>query len=56
MEHHDLNQVSKVKVIKNTTTITEANDMYFGGVCVTGYESELFSYGDKRRGDANWKN
>ena len=41
--------------LKNTTT-TEANDMYFGGVCVTGYESELFSYGDKRRGDAKWKN
>ena len=45
-----------VKVnIKNTTT-TQANDMYFGGVCVTGYDSELFSHGDKRRGDANWKN
>ena len=41
--------------IKNTTT-TQANDMYFGGVCVTGYDSELFSHGDKRRGDANWKN
>ena len=41
--------------LKNTTT-TEANDMYFGGVCVTGYQSELFSYGDKRRGDAKWKN
>ena len=42
--------------IKENTTITDSFDMYFGGVCVTGYDSELFSHGDKRRGDANWKN
>ena len=45
-----------VKVNIKNTTITQENDMYFGGVCVTGFDSELFSYGDKRRGDANWKN
>ena len=45
-----------VKVNINNSTTTQANDMYFGGVCVTGYDSELFSHGDKRRGDANWKN
>ena len=45
-----------VKNISNNLTVTEPNDMYFGGVCVTGIDAELFTYGDKRRGDATWKN
>tara|TARA_Y100001970_G_scaffold173054_1_gene211489 strand:+ start:1737 stop:3161 length:1425 start_codon:yes stop_codon:yes gene_type:complete len=35
-------------------TITESNDMYFGGVCVSGFNNEVFSHGDKRRGDTSW--
>ena len=45
-----------VKNISDNLTVTEPNDMYFGGVCVTGIDAELFTYGDKRRGDATWKN
>jgi hypothetical protein len=30
-------------------------DMYFGGVCVTGSNDDIFSYGDKRRGNTSWK-
>lgn len=36
--------------------ITDIYDMYFGGVCVSGMYNNLFSYGDKRRGDTSWKN
>ena len=36
------------------TTITDEYDMYFGGVCVSGLNNGVFSYGDKRRGDTNW--
>ena len=28
--------------------------MYFGGVCVTGLEEQLFDKGDPRRGDSAW--
>ncbi len=42
--------------LPDNITITESNDMYFGGVCVTGNKSELFTHGDKRRGDATWIN
>ena len=42
--------------LPDNITITQPNDMYFGGVCVTGNKSELFTYGDKRRGDATWIN
>ena len=41
--------------LKNTTT-TEANDMYFGGVCVSGLYNDVFSIGDKRIGNVCWKN
>jgi gamma-glutamyltranspeptidase/glutathione hydrolase len=37
-------------------TITEEYDMYFGGVCVSGLNSGVFSFGDKRRGDTSWVN
>ena len=37
-------------------TITEEYDMYFGGVCVSGLNKDVFSHGDKRRGDTSWKN
>ncbi len=37
-------------------TITEEYDMYFGGVCVSGLNSGVFSHGDKRRGDTSWIN
>jgi hypothetical protein len=30
--------------------------MYFGGVCVSGLNKNVFSFGDKRRGDTNWLN
>ena len=37
-------------------TYTKPYDMYFGGVCMTGLDSDnnLFSKGDKRRGDISW--
>tara|TARA_Y100001978_G_scaffold29585_1_gene25350 strand:- start:1733 stop:2686 length:954 start_codon:yes stop_codon:yes gene_type:complete len=35
-------------------TITESYDMYFGGVCVSGFNNKVFSHGDKRRGDTSW--
>ena len=35
---------------------TNKNDMYFGGVCVTGLEEQLFAKGDPRRGDSAWTN
>ena len=37
-------------------TITKEYDMYFGGVCVAGYKNNVFSFGDKRRGDTSWVN
>ena len=37
-------------------TITKEYDMYFGGVCVSGYKNNVFSFGDKRRGDTSWVN
>ena len=37
-------------------TFTNSNDMYFGGVCVTGVNDDVVAYGDKRRGDISWKN
>ena len=30
--------------------------MYFGGVCVSGLNNSVFSFGDKRRGDTSWIN
>ena len=42
--------------IDKNITITEEYDMYFGGVCVSGLNKSVFSHGDKRRGDASWKN
>ena len=30
--------------------------MYFGGVCVSGLNKSVFSFGDKRRGDTSWIN
>ena len=36
------------------TIITDEYDMYFGGVCVSGLNNGVFSYGDKRRGDTSW--
>ena len=38
------------------TTFTKPYDMYFGGVCMTGLNSDntLFAKGDKRRGDISW--
>ena len=41
--------------INENTTITDPFDMYFGGVCVTGIYDDIFSYGDKRRGNTSWK-
>lgn len=37
-------------------TITDDYDMYFGGVCVSGINKEVFSFGDIRRGNTSWKN
>jgi len=37
-------------------TYTEEFDMYFGGVCVTGLEDELFAHGDPRRSNVHWIN
>lgn len=37
-------------------TYTEEFDMYFGGVCVTGLEDDLFAQGDPRRSNVNWIN
>jgi gamma-glutamyltranspeptidase/glutathione hydrolase len=37
-------------------TFTNSNDMYFGGVCVTGINDDVVAYGDKRRGDISWTN
>lgn len=42
--------------IEQNITITEEYDMYFGGVCVSGFNKVLFSHGDKRRGNTSWKN
>ena len=42
--------------IDKNITITEEYDMYFGGVCVSGFNKGVFSHGDKRRGDTSWKN
>ncbi|MFL2648018.1 MAG: hypothetical protein EVA29_00605 [Candidatus Actinomarinales bacterium] len=42
--------------ISDNITVTEPNDMYFGGVCVTGIGAKLYTHGDKRRGDATWIN
>ena len=36
--------------------VTSHNDMYFGGVCVTGLYDKLLSYGDPRRGNSSWSN
>ncbi len=35
-------------------TITDEYDMYFGGVCVSGLHKDVYSFGDKRRGDTSW--
>ena len=37
-------------------TITDEYDMYFGGVCVSGLNKDVFSFGDRRRGDTSWTN
>ena len=42
--------------IDKNITITPEYDMYFGGVCVSGFNKGVFSHGDKRRGDTSWKN
>jgi len=42
--------------IDENITITEEYDMYFGGVCVSGLNKDVFSHGDKRRGDTSWVN
>ena len=42
-------------VADNKITITEEYDMYFGGVCVSGLNKNIFSFGDKRRGDTSWE-
>jgi len=39
----------------NDITITGKYDMYFGGVCVSGLSNNIFSFGDKRRGDTSWE-
>ena len=39
----------------NDITITGRYDMYFGGVCVSGLSNNIFSFGDKRRGDTSWE-
>ena len=36
--------------------LTDEYDMYFGGVCVSGLYNDVFSIGDKRRGNVSWKN
>ena len=41
---------------KKNVTFTNSNDMYFGGVCVTGINDDVVAYGDKRRGDISWTN
>jgi len=41
---------------QNYVTLTDEYDMYFGGVCVSGLYDEVFSIGDKRRGNVTWKN
>ena len=43
-------------VADNKITITKEYDMYFGGVCVSGLNNNVFSFGDKRRGDTSWEN
>ena len=40
--------------IDKNITITDEYDMYFGGVCVSGLNNDIFSFGDKRRGDTSW--
>jgi gamma-glutamyltranspeptidase/glutathione hydrolase len=42
-------------VAENKITITKEYDMYFGGVCVSGLNKNVFSFGDKRRGDTSWE-
>ena len=42
-------------VADNKITITEEYDMYFGGVCVSGLNNNVFCFGDKRRGDTSWE-
>jgi len=41
---------------QNDVTFTDEYDMYFGGVCVSGLYNDVFSIGDKRRGNVSWKN
>jgi len=41
---------------QNDVTFTDEYDMYFGGVCVSGLYGDIFSIGDKRRGNVSWKN
>jgi gamma-glutamyltranspeptidase/glutathione hydrolase len=41
---------------QNDVTFTHEYDMYFGGVCVSGLYGDIFSIGDKRRGNVSWKN
>ena len=40
--------------MNNDITFTGEHDMYFGGVCVSGLNNNVFSFGDKRRGDTSW--
>ena len=40
----------------NEITVTEEYDMYFGDVCVSGLNDNIFSFGDKRRGNTSWEN
>tara|TARA_B000000475_G_scaffold193941_1_gene157017 strand:+ start:1640 stop:3064 length:1425 start_codon:yes stop_codon:yes gene_type:complete len=40
--------------IDENITVTDEYDMYFGGVCVSGLNNDIFSFGDKRRGDTSW--
>ena len=40
--------------IDKNITVTDEYDMYFGGVCVSGLNNDIFSFGDKRRGDTSW--
>ena len=42
-------------IADNKITITKEYDMYFGGVCVSGLNNNVFSFGDKRRGDTSWE-
>ena len=39
--------------IDENITVTDEYDMYFGGVCVSGLNNDIFSFGDKRRGDTS---